>query len=208
MHLKPSGRDVWRKHGKVFLLGSVMLVAERSASEDMNNPRRHFFDIAAAVLAASQLALPGAALAQSSETNPAVKSGDGALLASRKQIDTGVLTVGYAEAGPADGAPVVLLHGWPYDIHSFVDVVPLLASRGCRVIVPYLRGYGPTHFLSSETARNGQQSVVAVDVLALMDALKIPKAILGGLNGAHARPISWRRSGPNIARRWSPSVAT
>jgi hypothetical protein len=137
-----------------------MLVAERSVSEDINNPRRHFFDIAAAVLAARQLALPGPALAQSSETNPAVKSGGGASFASRKQIEAGVLTVGYAEAGPADGAP-------------------LLGLRGYRVIVLYLRDYGPTHFLSSETARNGQQSVVVVDVLALMDALKIPKAILG-----------------------------
>jgi pimeloyl-ACP methyl ester carboxylesterase len=115
-------------------------------------------------------------LAQSSEANPAVKSGGGASFASRKRIDAGVLTVGYAEVSPADGAPVILLYGWPYGTHSFVDVAPLLALRGCRAIVLYLRDYGPTHFLSSETARNGQQSVVVVDVLALMDALKIPKA--------------------------------
>ncbi|ACM28587.1 alpha/beta hydrolase [Agrobacterium rhizogenes] len=151
-------------------------------SEDINRPRRRFFGIAALALAANQLALPGSVAAQSNETKPAVKSGGGASFASLKQIDAGVLTVGYAEAGPADGAPVILLHGWPYDIHSFVDVAPLLASRGYRVVVPYLRGYGATGFLSSETTRNGQQSVVAVDILALMDALKIPKAILGGFD--------------------------
>src|SRR5450432_2234911 len=94
-----------------------------------------------------------------------------------KQVDAGLLNVGYAEAGPADGPAVLLLHGWPYDIHSFADVSPLLASKGYRVIVPYLRGSGTTGFLSNETLRNGQQSVIAVDVIALMDALKIEKAI-------------------------------
>jgi pimeloyl-ACP methyl ester carboxylesterase len=107
-----------------------------------------------------------------------------------KQIDAGVLNVGYAEAGPAGGPPVVLLHGWPYDIHTYVDVAPLLAAKGYRVIVPYLRGYGTTRFLSSETVRNGQQSVVAVDVIALMDALKIEKAVLGGCDwGARTADI-------------------
>ena len=90
-----------------------------------------------------------------------------------RQIDAGVLNVGYAEAGPPDGPAVILLHGWPYDIHTYVDVTPLLASAGYRVIVPYLRGYGTTRFLSSETVRNGQQSVIAVDIIALMDALNI-----------------------------------
>jgi pimeloyl-ACP methyl ester carboxylesterase len=99
-----------------------------------------------------------------------------------KQVDAGVLNVGYAEAGPADGPPVVLLHGWPYDIHSYVDVAPLLAASGYRVIVPYLRGYGKTRFLSSETVRNGQQSVVAVDIITLMDALKIQKAVIAGFD--------------------------
>ena len=97
-----------------------------------------------------------------------------------KQIDAGVLNVGYAEAGPTDGPAVVLLHGWPYDIHSYVDVAPLLAEAGYRTIVPYLRGYGTTRFLSSETLRNGQQSVLAIDIIALMDALRIEKAILAG----------------------------
>src|SRR6201998_4281908 len=99
-----------------------------------------------------------------------------------KQIEAGVLDVGYAEAGPPDGAAVILLHGWPYDIYSFADVAPLLASAGYRVIVPYLRGYGSTRFLSDETPRNGQQAVVAVDAIALMDALKIEKATIGGFD--------------------------
>jgi pimeloyl-ACP methyl ester carboxylesterase len=99
-----------------------------------------------------------------------------------KQIEAGLLSVGYAEAGPADGQAVLLLHGWPYDIHSFVDVMPLLAGKGFRVIVPYLRGYGPTRFRSSATLRNGQQSVVARDSLDLMDALGIKQAILGGFD--------------------------
>jgi len=101
---------------------------------------------------------------------------------SLKQIDAGLLNVGYAEAGPANGPAVILLHGWPYDIYSFVDVTPLLASAGYRVIVPYLRGYGRTRFLSSETFRNGQPSAVALDIIALMDALKIEKAILAGFD--------------------------
>jgi len=99
-----------------------------------------------------------------------------------KQIDAGALNVGYAEAGPANGTAVILLHGWPYDIYSYVDVTPLLAAAGYRVVIPYLRGYGTTSFLSSETVRNGQQSVVAVDIVALMDALKIQKAIIGGFD--------------------------
>jgi pimeloyl-ACP methyl ester carboxylesterase len=102
--------------------------------------------------------------------------------ASLKQIDAGLLNVGYAEAGPANGPAVILLQGWPYDIYSYVDVAPLLASAGYRVIVPYLRGFGTTRFLSSETFRNGQQSVVALDIIALMDALKIDKAILAGFD--------------------------
>ena len=101
---------------------------------------------------------------------------------SLKQIPAGVLDIGYAEAGPSDGPPVILLHGWPYDIHSYVDVAPLLAAKGYRVIVPYLRGYGSTQFLSGATIRNGQQSAVALDVIALMDALKIPRAVIGGFD--------------------------
>jgi pimeloyl-ACP methyl ester carboxylesterase len=99
-----------------------------------------------------------------------------------KQVDAGVLNVGYVESGQRDGRPAILLHGWPYDIHSFVDVVPLLANKGYRVIVPYLRGYGTTHFLSNETFRNGQPAAIAGDIISLMDALKIDKAILAGFD--------------------------
>ena len=107
-----------------------------------------------------------------------------------KQVEAGVLSVGYAEAGPADGPAVILLHGWPYDIHSFAEVTPLLASRGYRVIVPFVRGYGTTRFLSDDTLRNGQQAAVAADVIAHMDALGIEKAILGGFDwGARSANI-------------------
>ncbi|MFL6220197.1 MAG: alpha/beta fold hydrolase [Actinomycetes bacterium] len=99
-----------------------------------------------------------------------------------QQVDAGVLNVGYAEAGPADGPAVLLLHGWPYDIHSYLEVAPLLAAAGYRVIMPYLRGYGTTGFLSGETFRNGQQSVLARDTIALMDALEIDKAIVAGFD--------------------------
>jgi pimeloyl-ACP methyl ester carboxylesterase len=99
-----------------------------------------------------------------------------------KQVNAGLLNVGYAEAGPDTGFPVILLHGWPYDIHAYAEVVPMLARMGYRVIVPYLRGYGSTRFLSDATFRNAQQSAVALDVIALMDALAIDRAILGGFD--------------------------
>jgi pimeloyl-ACP methyl ester carboxylesterase len=99
-----------------------------------------------------------------------------------KQIVAGDLNVGYIDAGPEDGTPVLLLHGWPYDIHSYVDVAPLLTAQGYRVMIPYLRGYGTTHFLSEETFRNGEQVVLALDVIALMDALEIESPILAGFD--------------------------
>jgi pimeloyl-ACP methyl ester carboxylesterase len=155
-------------------------------SEDIDHHRRRFFRTAALSIAAAQFGMIGSADAQPGKAKsaqlPAIKPGTNTSFASLKQIDAGVLNVGYAEAGPADGPVVVLLHGWPYDIHSFVDVAPLLASAGYRVIVPYLRRYGTTRFLSSETVRNGQQSVVAADIIALMDALKIEKATIGGFD--------------------------
>ncbi|MEI9986312.1 MAG: alpha/beta hydrolase [Aliidongia sp.] len=121
---------------------------------------------------------------------PAIKPGTNTSFAPLKHVNTGVLSTGYAEAGPADGPVVILLHGWPYDIYSYADVTPLLAAAGYRVIVPYLRGYGTTRFLANDTFRNGQQSVVAVDIIALMDALKIKKAILGGYDwGARTADI-------------------
>src|SRR5215211_386043 len=118
----------------------------------------------------------------SEEIATTIKPGTSTSFSSLKQIDAGVLNVGYAEAGPTDGPAVILLHGWPYDIHSYLEVAPLLAEAGYRAIVPYLRGYGTTRLLSSETLRNGQQSVLAVDVIALMDALRIEKAILAGFD--------------------------
>ena len=156
-------------------------------SEHIDHHRRRFFGSAALTFAATQLGLLGPALAA---TLPAVKPGANTSFGPLKQIDAGTLNVGYAEAGPANGAPVILLHGWPYDIHSFVDVAPTLAAAGYRVIVPYVRGYGTTRFLASDTPRNGQQSVVAVDVINLMDALKIDKAIIGGFDwGARSANI-------------------
>ena len=153
-------------------------------SEDINHHRRRFLGTAAMTIAAAQLVMTGSARAQSGNAGPAtlsaVKPGTNTSFGPLKQIDAGVLNVGYAEAGPADGRVVILLHGWPYDIYSYVDVAPLLASAGYRVIIPYLRGYGTTRFLASETVRNGQQSVIAVDIIALMDALKIEKATIGG----------------------------
>jgi pimeloyl-ACP methyl ester carboxylesterase len=146
----------------------------------------------AALLASRELfaegrPLPGGTM---SSDLPAVKPGTNTSFASLKQIDAGLLNIGYAEAGTANGTAVILLHGWPYDIYSFVDVTPLLASAGYRVIVPYLRGYGSTRFLSATTVRNGQQSVVALDIIALMDALKIQKAIVAGFDwGARTADI-------------------
>jgi pimeloyl-ACP methyl ester carboxylesterase len=163
-------------------------------SEDINHHRRRFFGAAAMTIAAAQLGMIGSADAQPGKTKstslPTIKPGTNTSFASLKQIDAGLLNVGYAEAGPADGPAVILLHGWPYDIHAFVDVAPLLASAGYRVIVPYLRGYGTTRFLSNDTLRNGQQSVVAVDIIALMDALKIEKATIGAFDwGARTADI-------------------
>src|SRR5450755_3781711 len=155
-------------------------------SGQINSDRRTFIGTAAMAVAASQLGMLGSANAQGGKKKTADaspnKPGANTSFGPIKQIDAGLLNVGYAEAGPADGPAVILLHGWPYDIHSFVDVTPLLASQGYRVIVPYLRGHGTTRFLSSETVRNGQPSVVAVDTIALMDALKIEKATLAGFD--------------------------
>jgi pimeloyl-ACP methyl ester carboxylesterase len=163
-------------------------------SEEINHDRRRFLGTAAITIAAGQLGMFGSANAQSGKTKPAnlpaIKRVTNTSFGALKQIDAGVLNVGYAEAGPADGRAVILLHGWPYDIHSFVDAAPLLAKSVYRVIVPYLRGYGTTRFLSSETFRNGQPSALAVDIIAFMDALKIRKAILAGFDwGARTADI-------------------
>jgi pimeloyl-ACP methyl ester carboxylesterase len=159
--------------------------------EEIDHHRRRFLGAAAMTIAAAQLGVIGSTQAQTKPTAlPAIKPGTNTSFGSLKQIDAGLLNVGYAEAGPADGPAVILLHGWPYDIYSFVDVAPLLASAGYRVIVPYLRGYGTTRFLSNTTVRNGQQSVVALDAIALMDTLKIQKATVAGFDwGARTADI-------------------
>jgi pimeloyl-ACP methyl ester carboxylesterase len=162
--------------------------------EEIDHSRRHFLGNAAMTIATAQLGIFGSLEAQSrkaaSADVPAVKPGTNTSFGPLNQIDAGLLSVGYAEAGPADGSPVLLLHGWPYDIHSFVDVAPLLAAKGYRVIVPHLRGYGTTRFRSNDTFRNGQQSAVALDIIALMDALKIQKAIIAGFDwGARTADI-------------------
>src|SRR5215212_3859737 len=163
-------------------------------SKEINHPRRRFLSTAAMTIAAAKLGLMGSAQAQSGTTNSAapspIKPGEGTSFGALKQIEAGLLNVGYAGAGPADGPAVILLHGWPYDIHSYSEVAPLLASKGYRVVVPYLRGYGTTRFLSDETFRNGQQLALAVDVIALMDALKVEKAVVGGFDwGARTADI-------------------
>jgi len=162
--------------------------------EEINRDRRRFLSIAVMTIASAELGMIGSAAAQSSKAKPpivpTIKPGTNTSFGPLKQIDAGVLNVGYAEAGPVNGPPVILLHGWPYDIYSFVDVAPLLGSAGYRVIVPYVRGYGTTRFLSSETFRNGQPSAVALDTIAFMDALKIQTAILAGFDwGARTADI-------------------
>lgn len=152
-------------------------------SHDIGYGRRCFLSAAMATFGVSGLV---ARSGQSGSATP-VATANGTLGTSGfpgtlKQVAAGVLNIGYADAGPSNGRPVILLHGWPYDIHSFADVVPLLASEGRRVIVPYLRGYGTTSFLSSDTLRNGQQSALALDVISLMDALGIDKAVVAGFD--------------------------
>jgi pimeloyl-ACP methyl ester carboxylesterase len=162
-------------------------------TEDINRDRRAFLSSAAFGLAAAELAMMGSADAQPSPLRASVHAQPG--FGPPRQVETGLLNVGYAEAGPANGPVALLLHGWPYDIHSFVEVSQLLAAHGYRVIVPYLRGYGSTRFLSPDTFRNGQPGAVATDIVAFMDALGIRSAIIGGFDwGARTADI--------IAARW------
>jgi pimeloyl-ACP methyl ester carboxylesterase len=160
--------------------------------------RRCRLRFAVLTIAGLQFLVPGLLKAQVSTGGPGetpasveAKTAHGSL----RQIDAGLLNVGFVDAGPSDGRAVLLLHGWPYDIHSYDDVVPLLTAKGYRVIVPYLRGYGTTRFLSGDTLRNGQPSALALDMIALMDALKIDKAIVAGFDwGARTAYI--------MAARW------
>jgi pimeloyl-ACP methyl ester carboxylesterase len=152
-------------------------------SEEVNHQRRRFVGTAVVGVAAAELTLMGPAYAQSGKPVPRclpTSKNTMTILEPLRHIAAGVLSVAYYEAGPADGLPVLLLHGWPYDIHSYVDVAPMLAARGCRVIVPHLRGHGTTRFLDSATPRSGQQASLGADVIALMDALNIPRAVLAG----------------------------
>jgi pimeloyl-ACP methyl ester carboxylesterase len=151
--------------------------------EQINNRRRLLLGTTVAGISLLELGLSGLAAAQSNSMSANTPGATRvASFDNLRQINAGTLSIGYAEAGPQNGPVVILLHGWPYDIYSFAEVTPILAAAGYRVIVPYLRGYGSTRFLSADTSRNGQQSVVAVDIIALMDALKIDKAILGGFD--------------------------
>jgi pimeloyl-ACP methyl ester carboxylesterase len=162
-----------------------------STSEKVGLHRRRLIGAAAATAAAAQLGILASASAQPAKSvAPNIKPGTHVSFGPLNHVNAGILNVAYGEAGPADGPPVILLHGWPYDIHSFVDVTPVLASAGYRVLVPYLRGYGPTRFLSRETFRNAQPSALAVDVIAFMDALRIEKALLAGFDwGARSADI-------------------
>lgn len=171
-----------------------------NASASINHDRRRFLGVAgAAALAAgaSQLGMAGSARAQAggSPRGLAASTSFGPV----KQIKAGVLNTGYVELGPADGRPVILMHGFPYDIHSYVEVGPLLAARGYRVVVPYFRGYGSTTFLSSATPRNVDQAAFALDIIALMDALGIERAILAGYDWGS-------RTGDIIAALWPERV--
>ena len=169
---------------------------------EINYDRRRFLGTAGTAvfaIGAAQLGMIGPAEAQTSGARTAglaaVKPGTNTSFGPVKQIDAGVLNVGYVEAGPADGRAVILMHGFPYDIHSYVEVAPLLAAEGYRVIAPYFRGHGTTTFLSSKTPRNVDQAAFALDILALMDALKIDKAILAGYDWGS-------RTGDIIAALW------
>jgi len=163
-------------------------------TEEVDQNRRHFLGAGVMALAAAQLGMFGLAEARAAEAQPVParksKAARNGSLGPIKQINAGLLDVGYVEAGPVDGRPVILLHGWPYDIHSFVDVAPRLVSSGYRVIIPHLRGYGTTRFLSTDTIRNGQPSALAKDLVSLQDALGIRKAILAGFDwGARTAAI-------------------
>jgi pimeloyl-ACP methyl ester carboxylesterase len=164
----------------------------KEISENLKYDRRSFLRRTAMTVVAAQFAAINSASARSEGTRKRASAGNESKnsFGPLKQIDAGLLNIGYAESGPVDGRPVLLLHGWPYDIHSFVDVAPLLAAKGYRSIIPYVRGYGTTRFLSADTVRNGQPSVVALDAIALLDALKIDKAIFAGFDwGARSADI-------------------
>lgn len=163
----------------------------------MTNPidpqRRRLLATTSTLAAASLLNLAASGSAMAKATSPSSNTAGGGSatpFSDIRQIRAGTLDVGYVDVGPANGPVAVLLHGWPYDIHAFADVAPRLTAAGYRVIIPYLRGYGSTRFLSSDTPRNGQQAAIAVDIIALMDALKIERAVIAGFDwGARTADI-------------------
>ncbi|MGP9812673.1 alpha/beta fold hydrolase [Rhodopseudomonas sp. NSM] len=167
-------------------------------SNALIHSRRQLLSVAASAVAAASfgVATPASAQSTSGARRPVSnKAGGGASFGPLAHIVAGPLNVAYLDAGPKTGPVVILLHGWPYDIHAFVDVVPILVGNGFRVVVPYLRGYGETRFLSDDTLRNGQQAALAVDIVDLMDALKIERAHLAGFDwGARTADI--------IAAQW------
>src|ERR1700741_558251 len=170
-------------------------------TDAINQTRRGFMKAASLALMSAPLLTRFAEAAGAEQGRP-LSSTTGASHAPfgpLRQIDAGVLNVGYVEMGPASGAPVILLHGWPYDIHSYAEVAPALAAQGYRVIVPHLRGYGTTRFLSEKSFRNGQQAALAVDVIDLMDALKIERALIGGYDWGG-------RSADIVAAMWPERV--
>lgn len=148
---------------------------------DFSKTRRTILGASALGVVAAQIGAIGSAKAAQPSGTRMARTSTGKF-DTLKRIDAGALSIEYAEAGPADGPPVLLFHGWPYDIHSFVDVAPILASSGYRVLIPFLRGYGGTRFLSADTPRNAQPSAVATDAINFMDALKIDKAVVGGFD--------------------------
>ena len=159
-------------------------MSKAGMAEEISQNRRSFLSTAAMSIAAAQLGIAAFAEAAPAEAKPSAATApspaSNTSFGPLKQINAGLLSVAYAEAGPADGPPVILLHGWPYDIHSYVDVAPILASKGYRVLIPHTRGYGATRFLASETFRNGQPVAGALDIIAFMDALNIKRAVFGG----------------------------
>jgi pimeloyl-ACP methyl ester carboxylesterase len=190
--VNPWIRELEKRGSYSFIAGHFhscirIYKGESAMSDEINARRRRLLGTAVAGIGLMDLGLSGLVHAQSNNTASGANAST--RLASFdtpfdtiRQVNAGVLNIGYAEAGPQNGPVVILLHGWPYDIYSFAEVTPLLVSAGYRVIVPYLRGYGTTRFLSADTPRNGQQAVVAVDIIALMDALKIDQAIFGGFD--------------------------
>jgi alpha/beta hydrolase fold len=153
-------------------------------SEEINEPRRKLLGATALGFIAAHLGTAAPAFAQNNA--PSRGTASTGSFGPLKRVNAGVLSIAYADAGPADGPPVLLLHGWPYDIHSFVDVAPILANAGYRVLIPYLRGYGETRFLSSDTSRNGQPAALDTDAINFLDALRIQKVLVAGFDWGSA----------------------